>query len=73
MSNRAANIPDPYRGTAEAAAYYGYSVSHFRVLVRTGKVPRPTRINGKLLWRQSLMDAHKRELEIAQGVIQIAS
>ncbi|WP_369723090.1 helix-turn-helix transcriptional regulator [Bradyrhizobium sp. LLZ17] len=66
-------VRDPYFGTAGAASYYGYSESHFRVLVRTGKVPRPTRINGKLLWRQSLLDAHMRQLEVEQGVVPAAS
>jgi hypothetical protein len=46
-----------------------YSESHFRALVRAGKVPPPIRINSKLLWRQSLLDAYMHELEIAQGVI----
>lgn len=66
-------VRDPYLGTADAASYYRYSESHFRVLVRTGKVPRPTRINGKLLWRQSVLDAHMRQLEIAQGVVSATS
>lgn len=70
MNNRnVAALPDPYFGTAEAAQYYNYSESHFRALVRAGKVPQPVRINGKLLWRQSRLDAHARALEVAQGVI----
>ncbi len=66
MENVAAR--DPYFGTAAAAAHIGYSESHFRSLVRVGKVPRPVRINGKLLWRQSLLDEFLRALEAAQGV-----
>jgi predicted DNA-binding transcriptional regulator AlpA len=64
-----AAVRDPYFGTAEAAAYLNYSESHFRALARAGKVPRPVRINGKLLWRQSLLDDHMRALAIDQGVI----
>ncbi|MET4034445.1 putative DNA-binding transcriptional regulator AlpA [Bradyrhizobium sp. JR7.2] len=67
-----ATVRDPFLGTADAANHLNYSESHFRVLVRAGKVPRPTRINGKLLWRQSLLDAHMRQLEIAQGVVSAA-
>jgi predicted DNA-binding transcriptional regulator AlpA len=61
---------DPYLGTANAAKTINYSESHFRELVRAGKVPRPVRVNGKLLWRQSVLEAHMRQLEIDQGVVQ---
>lgn len=61
--------PDPYLGTSDTAAYFGYSTSHFRALIRAGKVPRPVRINGKLLWRKSLLDEYRRALEVEQGVI----
>ncbi|MDI3563545.1 helix-turn-helix domain-containing protein [Bradyrhizobium sp. Arg816] len=50
------SIVDPYLGTADAAAHCNYSESHFRQLVRLGKVPQPTRINGKLLWRRSALE-----------------
>jgi predicted DNA-binding transcriptional regulator AlpA len=60
---------DPYLETRDAAQHLRYSESHFRALVRAGKVPRPVRINGKLLWRQSLLDAHMHLLEIEQGVV----
>ena len=63
----------PYLTTAEAAAYLNYCESHFRALVRAGKVPPPLRINGKLLWRQSLLDAHMHALEVAQGVVSPAA
>jgi predicted DNA-binding transcriptional regulator AlpA len=60
---------DPYLETRDAAQHLRYSESHFRALVRAGKVPQPVRIHGKLLWRQSLLDAHMHALEVAQGVI----
>jgi predicted DNA-binding transcriptional regulator AlpA len=60
---------DPYLPTNEAAQHLRYSESHFRTLVRAGKVPRPVRINGKLLWRESWLDDHMRALAIEQGVI----
>ena len=41
--------PDPFYGSAEAAAYFGYSLSHFRALVRAGKLPQPVRIAGRKL------------------------
>jgi predicted DNA-binding transcriptional regulator AlpA len=59
---------DRYLSTREAAGYVNYSINHFRALVRAGKIPPPTRIASKLLWRQSLLDAHLRALEMAQGV-----
>ena len=69
MTKNVAPPPDAYLGTPDSAKELNYSESHFRALVRAGKVPRPVRINGKLLWRRSLLKAHMRELEIAQGVI----
>lgn len=39
-------------GTAEAAAFCGFSLSHWRLLYRTKKVPAGIRINDrKLGWR----------------------
>lgn len=69
MSQASTRLSERHLGTADAAAYVNYSESHFRTLVRAGKVPPPLRIHSKLLWRQSLLDAHMRELEVAQGVI----
>jgi hypothetical protein len=69
MTDKIVSPPDPFRGTADAAAFFNYSVSHFRALVRAGKLPRPVRVAGKLMWRQSLLDAHAYALEVAQGVI----
>jgi predicted DNA-binding transcriptional regulator AlpA len=63
------NQNDPYLETRDAAQYFRYSESHFRALVRAGKMPPPVRVSSKLLWRQSLLDAHMRSLEIEQGVI----
>jgi predicted DNA-binding transcriptional regulator AlpA len=64
---------DPYLVTREAAQHLHYSESHFRALVRTGKVPSPVRISGKLLWRQSMLDQFMHDLAVDQGVIQAAS
>jgi predicted DNA-binding transcriptional regulator AlpA len=65
-------VSDPFFGTAAAAAYLNYSESHFRALVRAGKVPPPLRINSKLLWRQSLLDQYMHALAVKQGVIAAA-
>jgi excisionase family DNA binding protein len=59
----------PYLSTAEAAAYLNYSESHFRALVRAGKVPKPIRPNGKCLWHQPLLDDFMHALAVSQGVI----
>lgn len=67
-----ARIGVPYLSTAEAAVYLNYSESHFRTLVRAGKVPAPVRPygpNGKCLWHQTALDEHMRALGVAQGVI----
>jgi excisionase family DNA binding protein len=71
--SQASPARSPYLTTAEAAAYLSYSESHFRALVRAGRVPQPIRIAHKLLWRQSLLDAHLHALEVAAGVISQAS
>jgi predicted DNA-binding transcriptional regulator AlpA len=61
--------PDPFYGTPEAAAYFGYSLSHFRALVRAGKLPQPVRISGrKLGWRQSLLTEFADAIEAEQQV-----
>lgn len=65
--------PDPYLGTADAAAHINYSESHFRALVRAGKVPQPVRIHGKLLWRESTLDNFMHDLAVDQGVIEPAA
>ena len=62
------SVGDVYLETDEAARYLKFSPSHFRVLVRVGKLPQPVRPGGpggKLLWRQSALDAHMRALEAA--------
>jgi predicted DNA-binding transcriptional regulator AlpA len=69
MNQTLLSPPDPYLGTADAATHVNYSESHFRALVRAGKVPRPVRLNGKLLWRRSLLDQFLRALEVEQGVV----
>ena len=43
-------------GTDTAAAYAGYSTSHWRDLVRTGKAPAPIRLSArKLGWKISTL------------------
>jgi prophage regulatory protein len=45
-------------GTAQAAAYLGYSTSHFRALVAQGRMPKPIRLSSrKLGWRVSTLRA----------------
>jgi hypothetical protein len=61
-----------YASTAQAAAYVNYSESHFRALVRAGKVRKPIRPygpNGKCLFDLDLIDDDLRVLAIEQGVI----
>ena len=43
-------------GAAEAAAFCGFSVHHWRRLNRAGKVPKPVRLSGsKLGWQQGAL------------------
>jgi excisionase family DNA binding protein len=61
-----------YLTTAEAAAYLNYSESHFRALVRNGKLPKPVRPfgpSGKCLYDKPLLDGHMHSLAVEQGVI----
>jgi predicted DNA-binding transcriptional regulator AlpA len=45
-------------GARDAAAYCNFSLSHFRVLYRTGVIPPPIRLSGrKLGWRLSTLRA----------------
>jgi len=45
-------------GTAEAATYCNFSVSHFRTLVKAGRAPAPIRLSErKLGWRISTLKA----------------
>ena len=42
--------------SAEAAAFCGFSVHHWRRLNRAGKVPKPVRLSGsKLGWQQGAL------------------
>ena len=46
-------------GTAEAAAFCNFSVSHFRQLYRCGQVPAPIRLSlRKLGWQISTLKAY---------------
>jgi predicted DNA-binding transcriptional regulator AlpA len=61
--------PDRFLGSAEAAAFFNYSLPHFRFLVKTGRLPAPVRISGrKLAWRQSLLSDFAAAVEAEQQV-----
>jgi predicted DNA-binding transcriptional regulator AlpA len=52
-------LDDRVVGTADAAAYLNYSVSHFRQLYRRKVVPPPIQMSGrKLGWRISTLKAY---------------
>lgn len=45
-------------GTAEAAAYCGFGVQHWRHLVRSGKAPAPVKLNARRFgWRMGTLIA----------------
>jgi predicted DNA-binding transcriptional regulator AlpA len=61
--------PDRFLGSAETAAFFNYSLPHFRFLVKTGRLPAPVRISGrKLGWRQSLLTEFADAIEAEQQV-----
>ena len=44
-------------GAAEAAAFCGFSLAHWRRLYRSGKVPTPVKLGArKLGWRQQALN-----------------
>jgi predicted DNA-binding transcriptional regulator AlpA len=63
MRNKTVALPAflaPHRvlTSAEAAAYCGFCVQHWRVLARTGVAPAPIKLSErKLGWRVSQLDA----------------
>lgn len=64
--------PSPYLSTAEAAAHLKYSISHFRALVRVGKLPQPIRPygpRGKMLYPRAVLDEFMLALAREQGVV----
>jgi excisionase family DNA binding protein len=65
-------VRGPYLTTAEAAAYLKTSESHFRALVRAGKVTKPIRPygpTGKCLFSQPQLDDFMHASAVEQGVI----
>ena len=52
----------------EAAAYVGVSASLFDRLVRDGRMPRPKRIDGRLVWDRLQLDAAFAALPDTAGV-----
>jgi predicted DNA-binding transcriptional regulator AlpA len=55
-------------GTADAAAFCNFSISHFRALYRTGSVPAPIRLSErKLGWRISVLKAFVAERAAAHA------
>jgi predicted DNA-binding transcriptional regulator AlpA len=59
-------LRDRIVGTAEAARFAGFSTSHWRCLVKGGRVPPPIRLSErKLGWRISTLRAWIAEKEAA--------
>jgi excisionase family DNA binding protein len=72
MNKVSTAIRGPYLTTAEAAAYLKTSESHFRALVRAGKVTKPIRPygpTGKCLYSQPQLDELMHASAVEQGVI----
>jgi excisionase family DNA binding protein len=72
MNSASRATSGPYLTTAEAAAYLKTSESHFRALVRAGKVPKPIRPygpTGKCLHPQPQLDDFMHASAVSQGVI----
>jgi predicted DNA-binding transcriptional regulator AlpA len=54
----AANVAAPRRGLSriEAARYVGISATKFDALVKDGRMPRPKRIDGRVVWDVRCLD-----------------
>ena len=51
------NLPPRGLSRDEAAAYFGISTTLFDRLVGEGRMPRPIRIYGRLVWDRSRLDS----------------
>lgn len=54
-------------GREEAARYVGVGVSLFDEMVADGRMPKPKRINRRVVWDRFALDAHFTELPDAAG------
>jgi predicted DNA-binding transcriptional regulator AlpA len=54
-------------GVDRAAAYLGMSTRKFLELVDDGRMPRPVRIDGCVIWSRLALDAAFQSLEHAAG------
>lgn len=61
----------PPRGLSreQAAAYVGISPSLFDILVADGRLPRPKRINSRVIWDRLKLDVAFEELAETDAVI----
>ena len=62
-----ANDHQPRRGLSrvDAAGYIGVGVMLFDELVRDGRMPRPLRINTRILWDRRAVDLAFDDLSVA--------
>jgi hypothetical protein len=60
--------PEP-RGLSriDAAAYFGIGTTLFDQLVESGKIPRPFRLEGRVIWDRYRLDAAIDELQDAES------
>jgi predicted DNA-binding transcriptional regulator AlpA len=52
------SLPPLGLSRVEAAAYIGVSPSMFDLMVKDGRMPRPKRINGRVVWDRKRVEAY---------------
>lgn len=64
MSRARANVPLQPRGLCreDAAAYIGLGPTKFDELVNDGRMPRPKRVDGRVVWDRYALDAYFSDL-----------
>ena len=51
------SLPPRGLSRAQAAAYVGLGITKFTELVTDGRMPKPMRIDGRIIWDRVLLDA----------------
>jgi hypothetical protein len=62
------NLPPRGLSRVQSAAYVGVSVTFFEELVRDGRMPKPIRLNSRVLWEGGHRCPHKSSHEWQSGL-----
>lgn len=69
MKGAADSLSYPPRGLSrdDAARYVGVGVTKFDEMVADGRMPKPKRVDGRVVWDRLRLDAHFTDLPDADG------